>query len=102
MAAKITSDTINKIARLANLKFTPDQLEGYTEKFASVVKYVEKLNSLDTKGIEPTAHATNGEGAVALKNTREDGVVKFSGTEEILDAAPKKSGRLVEVPKVIE
>lgn len=96
--AKITKETVEYVARLASLKFDPKQLETYTKKFASVLEYVEKLNKVDTKGIEPTSHAIEGISA----DLREDKAVKFSAVDEILNNAPKKKGRLVEVPKVIE
>lgn len=96
--SKISKETVEKVARLASLKFDPKTLATYTQKFARVLEYVEKLNELDTKGIEPTSHATDENGS----GLREDVTVKFDGTDGILKNAPKLNGRLVEVPKVVD
>lgn len=96
--SKITKDTVEYIARLASLKFAPEQLSVYTKKFSSVLEYVEKLNKLDTKGVKPTSHAIENISA----RMREDAVNKFDAADEIVKNAPQKHGRLVEVPKVIE
>ena|SRR3989338_371750 len=96
--SKIMKETVEKVARLASLKFDPKTLAAYTQKFARVLEYVEKLNELDTNGIEPTSHATNEKG----EGLREDTTVKFDGADGILKNAPKLDGRLIEVPKVVE
>jgi len=101
--AKISADTVKKVARLANLRFSADQFKDYTKKFASVVDYVEKLNSLDTSGVEPTSHVLSGEGKIEpLKNTRDDNTGRFAGVDDILKNAPERAGRLIKVPKVID
>lgn len=95
---KITREIVEHIAELASLRFTDEQLDVYTKKFASIVEYVEKLNKIDTNKIVPTSHAIAGISAPL----REDKAVKFTAADEIINNAPARSGRLVEVPKVIE
>lgn len=96
--SKITKETVEYVARLSHLKFSPDELKKYTEKFASVLHYVEKLDKLNTKGVEPTSHAI----ANVTMTLREDKAIEFRTADDILKNAPAKEGRLVEVPKVIE
>ncbi|PIR16343.1 MAG: Asp-tRNA(Asn)/Glu-tRNA(Gln) amidotransferase GatCAB subunit C [Deltaproteobacteria bacterium CG11_big_fil_rev_8_21_14_0_20_49_13] len=96
--SKISKETVEHVAGLANLKFSPIELKKYTEKFASVLHYVEKLDKLDTKGVEPTSHAI----ANVSMTLREDKAVDFKTADDILKDAPAKEGRLIEVPKVIE
>ena len=94
----ITKETVEHVAALANLKFSPEELKKYSEKFTAVLNYVEKLNKVDTKGIEPTSHAIDN----AIMPLRKDESVNFSTADDILRNAPAKEGRLIEVPKVIE
>ncbi|MCW9049553.1 MAG: Asp-tRNA(Asn)/Glu-tRNA(Gln) amidotransferase subunit GatC, partial [Deltaproteobacteria bacterium] len=60
--------------------------------------YVDKLNELDTEGIEPTAHA------VPMANAfREDEIRPSIGIELALGNAPMVAGEsCFQVPKVIE
>lgn len=95
----IKREAAERVAKLARLRFSEAELDKYTAKFARVVKYIEKLGQLDTKGIEPTAHAVKETGHDS--RLREDIHVKFKGVDDILNAAPEKDGRMVVVPKVI-
>ena len=63
----------------------------------AILDYVDKLNELDTTGIEPTAHA------VPMDNAfREDHTSGSIGIDRALANAPAKSGSCFKVPKVIE
>lgn len=94
--AKITKETIKYIAELARLKFNEADAEKYAEKMGKVIKYVEKLNELNTEGIEPTSHALSVVGGL-----QEDEVRKFEGRDELLKIAPELDGDFYQVPKVV-
>jgi aspartyl-tRNA(Asn)/glutamyl-tRNA(Gln) amidotransferase subunit C len=96
--AKISKEDVEHIARLASLKLPPDQLETYTKQFSSIIGYFEKLNSVDTSKVGITSHAIEG----VVCPLREDADIKFETVDAILNILPQKSGRLLEVPKVIE
>jgi aspartyl-tRNA(Asn)/glutamyl-tRNA(Gln) amidotransferase subunit C len=95
----MSKETAEYAARLARLKFPPAELERYAAKFARVIDYVEKLGELDTKGIEPTAHALKESGHDS--RLRKDDAAPFNGAADILNEAPEKDGRMFVVPKVI-
>ncbi len=96
--AKITKETVEKVAKLAALKLEPAQLEKYTKKFVTILEYIEELNKIDTKGIEPTSHAED----VLDMNLREDICAKFDAADMIASNFPRREGNLNAVPKVIE
>ncbi|MBI2091795.1 MAG: Asp-tRNA(Asn)/Glu-tRNA(Gln) amidotransferase subunit GatC [Deltaproteobacteria bacterium] len=96
--AKITKETVEYVAKLASLKFEAKELDSYTARFKRVVEYVAKLSALDTEGISPTSHAVEEKDP----RLREDVSSKFADADKLIEAAPAKSGRLIEVPKVIE
>lgn len=47
---------IEHMAVLARLKLTPDEKERLTDQMGTILAYIEKLNELNTDGVEPTAH----------------------------------------------
>lgn len=55
---------IKKVAKLANLTLTPNEESEFDKQLNDIVGYIEKLNSVDTSDIDPTAQVTG------LKNKR--------------------------------
>ena len=96
----ITKEDIKKIAKLAHLEITEEEVTLYTPQMASIVEYVEQLNELDTEMIEPSIGGLTPEGK-ATKTTREDHPHKSLGQKLALDQAPAKSDGHFRVPKVL-
>lgn len=92
----ITEKLINHIANLARLRFPKTDLERYTHKAKHIIEYVEKLKTVDTTGIEPTAHAVEVEGFM-----RADEIKPFENRDGILANAPDRDGDFYQVPKVL-
>ena len=88
---KLTIDQVRYVGKLANLPLTSDEEELYAEQLSAILNYVDQLNSVDTKGIEPTFNVT-GRRSV----WREDFAEKSLTQEEALQNAPKsKNGQFV-------
>ena len=47
---------IEHVAKLARLKLTDAEKKRFSNQMETIIKYIEKLNELDTKNVEPTAH----------------------------------------------
>ncbi|HDD43347.1 MAG TPA: Asp-tRNA(Asn)/Glu-tRNA(Gln) amidotransferase subunit GatC, partial [Candidatus Desulfofervidus auxilii] len=76
---KISKAEVEHVARLARLKFNEKELAMFTEQLNQILFYMEKLNELNTKNVEPTYHA------LALNNVfREDEVKSSLSTEKVL------------------
>ena len=94
---KISKEEVAHVAHLARLSFR----EGETERFASqlndILLYMDKLNRVDTTGVEPMTHAIARENAF-----REDRVEASLPAEASLANAPETRGSCFQVPKVIE
>ena len=56
---KITSEEIRHVAILARLDLTPDEQERLTGQLGRILEYMDKLNELDTSGVEPMSHAVD-------------------------------------------
>jgi len=94
---KITVEEVEHVARLARLALDKDAIDTITGQMGSILDYVEKLNQLDTEGIEPTAHV------VSVENAFRDDVVTASlETETVLANAPDTAPGYFRVPKIIE
>lgn len=93
---KITMEEVEHVARLARLTFTEEEKKLYAQQLNTILLYIDKLNELDTKDIEPTSHA------IRLKNAfRDDEVKKSISQDRSLWNAPQKDKGSFVVPKVI-
>ncbi len=94
---KITEKDVEHVARLARLHLDAADLKVMTSQMDAMLGYVDKLNELDTDGVEPMAHA------VPMSNAfREDEIGASIGVERALQNAPESDESCFRVPKVIE
>jgi len=92
----ITKADVEKIAKLAKLKFAEDEKEKLIEELAQIIAYVEKLNELDLENVPPTSHVLD------LKNImRDDEARSGLSQEQALMNTPARHGGFFSVPKVI-
>ena len=93
----ISKQEVEYVAHLARLEIDDAQKDKFTSQLNDILLYIDKLNELDTKGIEPMSHA------IAVTNAfRDDKVMESIGTESSLVNAPDARGEFFRVPKVIE
>lgn len=94
---RISKEEIEHIASLARLYLSEDEKELFGSQLSSVLDYVEKLNELDTKNIEPTSHV------LPLSNVMRDDIASPSiPREDALLNAPDHTDKFFRVPKIIE
>jgi aspartyl-tRNA(Asn)/glutamyl-tRNA(Gln) amidotransferase subunit C len=88
---------IEKVARLARLELSEDEMQTFGNQLEQILTYMEQLNRLDTTGVEPTSHA------IPIYNIfREDQVISSFPQEEVLGIAPEEEEGHFKVPKIIE
>ncbi|MDA8098238.1 MAG: Asp-tRNA(Asn)/Glu-tRNA(Gln) amidotransferase subunit GatC [Nitrospiraceae bacterium] len=94
---KISQQEVEHVAKLARLELSDQEKAKLTDQLSNILTYVEKLNELDTKGVEPTAHVLD------MKNVmRDDAVEPSLSQERALANAPEKAAGHYKVPKIIE
>ncbi len=94
---KITKQEVEHVAKLARLELSEQQKEMFTDQLSNILTYVEQLNSVDTKGVEPTSHVLD------ISNVMRDDVPGQSlPQEKALANAPDKAAGHYRVPKIIE
>ena len=97
MPAKIDPDQVRRIARLARINLTPDELEQFSNQLSDILNYVDQLSELNTEDVEPTTHP------LKISNVfRQDQIGQSLSNEQALANAPRKHANFFAVPKVLE
>ena len=94
---KITNELIDELAHLARLEFAAEEKEGLKADLERMINFVEKLNEVNTDGIEPLLHMSP-----RMNVLREDEVQGSVSRQEALRNAPAKNETFFLVPKVIK
>ena len=97
---KIQESDIVKIADLAHLEITPEEVALFTPQMTEIVTYVEQLNALDTSKVEPSLGGLTPEGK-ATDSSRADELVPSLGQKLALAEAPDAAAGHFRVPKVL-
>jgi len=93
---KITDKTVDELAHLARLQFEGEEKEAIRKDLSRILDFMEKLNELDTEGIEPLIHLS--EEINVLRDDRADNPIT---QEQALRNAPKHDSDYFKVPKVL-
>ena len=94
---EVTDQLVDKLAHLSRLSFNDTEKVEIKKDLQSMIAFVEKLNELDTTGVEPLLHMGD-----AVNVLRTDEVKGSISREEALLNAPIKDGQFFKVPKVIK
>ncbi|HKO99232.1 MAG TPA: Asp-tRNA(Asn)/Glu-tRNA(Gln) amidotransferase subunit GatC [Pyrinomonadaceae bacterium] len=96
----ITKSDVEKVAQLAHMEITAEELQVFAPQMADIVAYVEQLNAIDTSSIEPALGGLTPEGE-ATDSTRADETVPSLGQPVALAEAPDGAEGHFRVPKVL-
>ncbi len=94
----LTREDLEKIAHLARLQISAEELPAYVESLSSIIDFVEQLNGADTTDVLPMAHPLSGQ----TQRLRADEVTENNARELHQQNAPRVEAGLYLVPKVIE
>ncbi|MBP3965468.1 MULTISPECIES: Asp-tRNA(Asn)/Glu-tRNA(Gln) amidotransferase subunit GatC [Paenibacillus] len=93
----ITIKDVEHVANLARLELSEQEKEQFTGQLNAILKYAEKLDELQTDGVEPTSHV------LPVHNVMRDDVIRESVTNETaLRNAPDDEDGQFKVPAVLE
>ena len=88
---------VRYVAELAGLELTDEEKAVFQPQLENIVKYVEKISSVDVEGVEPMMH-----GRTLVNAFREDVVRPSLDTQAALENAPKRVGDEFLLPKIVE
>lgn len=93
----ISEKEVLHVAGLSKIHLQQSEIKPLTTELEAILAYVDKLQTLNTDGIEPTTHP------LPMTNVyREDKVISLLTQEQALSTAPEKKNGFFKVPKVIE
>jgi aspartyl-tRNA(Asn)/glutamyl-tRNA(Gln) amidotransferase subunit C len=93
----ISEAEVSRVAHLARLSLTTDEIKQLAEQLTSVLKHFEHVSKINTEGIEPLATPTDIE-----QFWREDKAEQIKGASEFaMQNAPESVGNLFKVPPVV-
>ncbi len=91
----LSEKDVQYVARLSRLELSEAEVRQFSQQLSSILGYIEQLNKLDTKDVEPLSHVLD------LKNVfREDAVKPSLPQKEILANGPETAAGHFRVPKI--
>jgi aspartyl-tRNA(Asn)/glutamyl-tRNA(Gln) amidotransferase subunit C len=93
----VDADTVRRVARLARIAGTKDEVDNLEGELNAILAFVEQLSEVDVAGVEPMTSVT----PMAMK-AREDKVTDGGIADQIIANAPAHEHHFFLVPKVVE
>lgn len=90
-------ETVLKLAQLARLHVTQDEVQQYADELSAILEFIEQMNTVDTDGVIPMAHPLD-----MVQPLRPDVVSEVDQRAEHQANAPMVRNGLYIVPIVIE
>ncbi len=90
-------EDLERLARLARLHFSPEDVTRYRDELNTILSMVDTLKAADTDGVEPMAHPLD-----MAQRLRPDEATEENQREKLMAAAPQAEAGLFVVPRVIE
>lgn len=88
---------IAKVARLARIALTDEELDGYGRQLGDILEHAERVQALPTDGVEPTSHP------IPMTNAfRPDEVTPSLDRAEVLAQAPDAEDGYFRVPRILD
>ncbi len=93
----IDKKAVMKVANLARLKISDEEIDRYGPQLSNIINFVEQLSKVDTDNVTPLASPVD----IALR-LREDKVTDGDVQKDVLANAPEELEGFFVVPKVVE
>lgn len=95
--SKIGENEVKHIAELAKIGLSPEEVSQMSLELGQIVDFVEQLQKVDTKGVEPTNQVTGLVDVWRADEVRQGG----PGTDQLLANAPQRQGNYIKVRRVL-
>lgn len=93
---KLSREEVEHVAMLARLALSGEEINKFGSQLSSILEYAEKINSIDTEGVDPTYHV------LPIKNVwRDDEQHPSLVQEDTLGNAPQRDGNYFRVPRIL-
>jgi aspartyl-tRNA(Asn)/glutamyl-tRNA(Gln) amidotransferase subunit C len=98
---KISRDDVLRIAELAHLELSPEEIGTYLGQLDEILTYIDKLNELDVAKTEPMAQVLFAPSGDVHPELRDDVLRPCDAADAILSQAPDAAKPFFRVPRVI-
>jgi len=99
--AKFSKKEVEELAELAHLSLSEAECESFGVQLEQIVGYAERIQALDTEGVDPTSHALLEAGLAGSSALRDDEPRESLSRDAVLDGAPDSAKGFFRVPKVL-
>jgi aspartyl-tRNA(Asn)/glutamyl-tRNA(Gln) amidotransferase subunit C len=99
---KITREDVLRVAELAHLELSPEEVETYCNQLDEILTYIDKLKELDVENVEPMAQVLFARAEDSHPELREDKLRPCDVADPILSQAPDAQKPWFRVPRVID
>lgn len=99
---KITREDVLRVADLAHLELSPEEVETYRSQLDEILTYIDKLKELDVENVEPMAQVLFAPTVDSHPELRDDKLQPCDVADAILSQAPDATKHWFRVPRVIE
>lgn len=100
MKKKVTKEEIKKIAKLAKLEFSEEELNTFQAEFNAILEYIGEIEKCDTKGIESVHFLSHFLGEV-LRNDEVSNKTSLTSEKALLNATKRTENGYFKVSKVV-
>lgn len=95
--SKLTRDDVLKLARLARLDLTDEEVESFSNELSEILQYVEQLQGVDVSGLEPTTQVSGLTNVMRKDEVRDYGYAP----KELLKNTPQTQDDHIKVKRMI-
>lgn len=93
----ISKEEVQRVAKLARLGLTEEEVEKFQKELSSILDYIEKLKEVDITGVEPTRHSVLVENATR----KDEGKESSTGSQKFLALAPETKDGYFKVKSIL-
>ncbi|MCR5594084.1 MAG: Asp-tRNA(Asn)/Glu-tRNA(Gln) amidotransferase subunit GatC [Saccharofermentans sp.] len=94
---EINGELIDYLQKLGRIRLSEEDKQKTVKDLGSIMGYIDKLNELDTTGVEPMSHAFG-----RVNVVREDKVTNDDMRDKVISNAPKSVDGTILVPKTFD
>ncbi len=103
---KVSGQDVSYVADLANLELTPEERTAMIKNLNSILGYIDRLNQLNTVGVEPMSQvllqSVDDRASGTMRDDVREGLRKSLPHKIAMENSPAADGTFFKVPKVIE
>lgn len=100
-APQLTAEEVRKVARLAKLALSEEDVEIERRRLSAVLGHAERLRTLDLENVEPMPHVGDRDTVLRADDPEPEGTGVCLNNDDLMRLAPASMPPFLKVPKVL-